>query len=155
MKFAKERPGEQRAFALKLDKGENMNDKLHMQSRVFQHDLQAAKVIHSRVNQGNSLFPPDELIPLAKKIKETKKFSIKAFDLAWKRHPVPGIDKDHVISTLKQKNIKICNHTLFRFPKDFARRFRHHWQKEGANRFYDKIIGRAGLVSDKLSRVDG
>lgn len=142
------RPGEQRAFVLRLDKGENMNDNLHMQNWVFQHGLQAAKVIHSRMNQGNSLFPPDELIPLAKKIKETKKFSIKAFDLAWKRHPVPGIDKEKVIHALKNKDIKICNHTLFRFPKDLTRRFTHNWQKEGASRFYDKIVGRAGFMMD-------
>ena len=116
--------------------------------KIFRHNQTEAEIIHSRMNKGNCLFTPDELIPLANKIKETKKFSIKAFDLAWKRHPVPGIDKDHVISTLKQKDIKICNHTLFRFPKDLTRRFRQHWQQEGARRFYDKIVGRAGFMME-------
>lgn len=142
------RPGEQRAFALRLDKGENMNKIPSVHWKIFRHNQTASKIIHSRMNQGNCLFPPDELIPMANKIKETKKFSIKAFDLTWQRHSITGIDKEKVIHALKQKNIKICNHTLFRLPKDLTRRFTHNWQKEGAGRFYDKIVGRAEFMME-------
>ncbi len=137
------RPGEQRAFALRLDVGENMNDMPSVQLKFFRHNQAEAKIILSRMNQGNSLFPPDELIPLANKIRETKKISTKAFDLAWQRHPISGIDKNNVMDAMRQKNIKICNHKVFRLPKDIDRRFKYYWQKEGANMFYDKIVSRA------------
>jgi hypothetical protein len=83
------------------------------------------------------------MVQPAEKIKKTNKFSTRAFDLAWQRHPVPGIDKENVIHALKQRNIKICNHTVFRLAKGIDRRFKHYWQKEGAGRFYNKIVGRA------------
>ncbi len=134
------RPGEQRAFALKLDEGENMNDIPNMQRGFFKHNQKAAKVIHSRMNQGNSLFPPDDIIQLANKIKETHKISSKAFELTWKRYPLPNSDKDNAMQACKQKNIKICNYPVFRLSKDIDKRFRTFWQNTGKDRFYGKIV---------------
>ncbi len=125
-----------------------MYDKLHMQSRVFQHDLQAAKVIHSRMNQGNSLFPPDEMIPLANEIKKSRKFSRKAFELAWNRFPTPNLDQDNMMQALKQKKFKVCNYSLFRLPKNINKRFVSYWQNGGERKFYEKIVTRAMYAAE-------
>ena len=79
------------------------------------------------MNQGNSLFPPDELIQLAIKIKETRKFSRKAFELTWERYPLKDIDKRKTIQAYQLKNIKICKYPVFRLPKGINRHFISYW----------------------------
>lgn len=136
------RPGVQKAFALKLKKGENMNQYKGIKKRFFQHDLQVAEIISNRMNHGKVLFPDDIMADKATEIKESRKLSIEAFDLTWKRHPIIGNNREEALQACRDKGLQIVSYKVFRLPKELNRRFKKQWKNGGKEAFLSKIVAK-------------
>jgi len=139
------RPGEQKGFALKMENGENLNQIRGIQKFFFRHDKLAAEIIHNRMNQGNNLFPFDEIEALAQKIKGSKKISINAFKLAFEKYPVPQMDEIKLQEACIDKGIKFVNYPIVRFSKDTEKNFIKYWKNGGEKEFFSKIVFRRTL----------
>ncbi len=134
------RPGEQKGFALKIEEGENLNNVSGIQKYLFRHDKLAAEIIYNRMNQGENLFPYDELEELAKKIKSSKRISNNAFELACKKYPVEQMNEEKLREVCIGKGIKFVNCPVVRFSKDIKRNFLTDWKKKGEREFFSKIV---------------
>lgn len=136
------RPGEQKGFALQLGKGENLNKVIGIEKYFFRHDKLAAEIIYNRMNQGKELFPYDELEEYAKKIKNSKKISNSAFQLAYEKYPIIQMDIELLRSACISKGIKFVNFPIVNFPKGLENNFLKNWEKGGETEFYSKIVYR-------------
>ncbi|MCF8363524.1 MAG: FRG domain-containing protein [Prolixibacteraceae bacterium] len=136
------RPGEQKGFAFNMEKGENLNNIKGIQKYLFRHDKLAAEIIYNRMNQGNELFPFDELEVLAQKIKTSNKYSNSAFKLTCKKYPIAQMDEDQLIKACISKGIKFTNYPVVKFSKEIKRKFHSNWKKNGKKEFLSKIVYR-------------
>jgi len=139
------RPGEQKGFALKMEKGENLNNVRGIQKYLFRHDKLASEIIYNRMNQGEILFPYDELEGLAKKIRNSKKISNTAFDLACEKYPIEQMNIKKLRECCINKGIKFVNYPIVRFPNDIKKNFLSRWKKNGEKEFFSKIVYRPFL----------
>lgn len=136
------RPGVQKGFALKMEEGENLNNVRGIKKYLFRHDKLAAEIIHNRMNQGNNLFPCDELEKLAKKIKKSKKISNNAFELAYKKYIVEQVNEEKLREACIVKGIEFVNCPIADFSKNIKKNFLKYWKKNGEKEFFSKIVYR-------------
>lgn len=136
------RPGEQKAFALKMEERENLNVVKGMQKYFFRHDKLASEIIFNRLNQGEAIFPKDEIEKMASIIKTNRKISIDAFELAFQRYPVKNMKKVDMHTACIQKGIKFVNYQVMHFPKGMHEKFVKDWENGGEKDFLSKIVYR-------------
>lgn len=137
------RPGEQKASTLRLGINEDLNTYPGVDKYFFRHDKLAAEIICNRLNQGDDLFPDDKLTVYADKIKDAKKLSVAAFNLARKRYPIEGLDDDELQQVCFEHNIKLVNYPIVKFPREIDREFKKEWKRKGEEGFLSKIVYRA------------
>ena len=136
------RPGEQKAFALKLNPQEDLNNLSGVQKYFFRHDYQAAEIVYNRMNEGKSLFPDDELVKIANKLKDTYKISKKAFRTAYQRYFIESMNEDNVIKLCTEKGIKFVEYPVVSFSKNIEDKFWKSWYNNGRNEFLSKLVYR-------------
>lgn len=136
------RPGEQKGFTLKIEEDENLNNVKGIKKYLFRHDKLAAEIIYNRMNQGKNLFLYDELEELAKKIKNSKKISNHAFELACKKYTVEQMNEEKLREACIGKGFKIVNYPIARFSRDIKKNFLKNWKKNGEKEFFSKIVYR-------------
>lgn len=121
------RPAEQKAFLLRLNESEDLNSYKYIRKVFFRHDELASEIIYNRMNQGIDLFPNDNIIEYVYKIKNSKKFTDKAFEEAIKISNIR--DRDKILSLCKQQGYKIVNYPVVKFDKEIGRNFYKKWPK--------------------------
>jgi hypothetical protein len=136
------RPGEQKGYSLKMTEDENLNSLRSIQKYFFRHDRMASEIILNRMNKGKSLFPYDELEVLSRKIKQSNKLSLQAFNLAIEKYPVENFDKEMLKQACYDRNIKIVNYPVVEFDKHLEKNFIRYWRVRGEKDFLSKIVYR-------------
>jgi hypothetical protein len=134
------RPGEQKGFALRMDKGENLNNMNGITSYFFRHDNLASEIIYNRMNRGKELFPYDELEGDVHKIKVSKKISNEAFQLTFDKFPLDYLDIEILRGQCIKKGIRFVNYPIVNFPKGLETLFLKDWEKRGEKEFFSKIV---------------
>lgn len=136
------RPGEQKAFALDMLKNENLNSFPGVRKYLFRHNDLASEIIYNRLNQGHDLFPPDEIIEYAEKIKKSNKLTNNAFLQAWENYPISGKNETDVKELCYQKGIRLVDYPVVKFNKSLDKDFNKYWREKGENEFLSKIVYR-------------
>lgn len=134
------RPGEQKAFALKMNRGENINNFSGVEKFLFRHDRQAAQIIYNRMNKGNLLFPNDALISVSNKIKRSKKFSVLSFRRAIQESLDLMLSEIEISNELKNRGIKIVNYQVNNISKKEMSDISKQWENSEKQKFLAKIM---------------
>jgi len=129
-----------------MEEGEDLNAVKGMQKYFFRHDKLVSEMIFNRLNQGEALFPQDEIEKIASIIKTNRKISIDAFILAFQRYPVKFMEKEDLYSACIKRGIKFVNYPVVRFPKGMQEKFRKDWENGGEKEFLSKIVYRETLI---------
>jgi hypothetical protein len=129
------RPGEQRAYSLKMSEGEDFNLMTGVKKYLFRHDRLAAQIIFNRLNQGSELFPLDPIIGYADHISRIKQFSREAFEMFCAQEYLTELQIIQVSDLLESNHFKIRNHRPIRFERQTIKKFRTYWENEGRKKF--------------------
>lgn len=148
------RPAAQRAGTVKLDKGVDFNTLPGVSKTFFRHDKLASEIIYNRMNKGKTLFPDDDLEPIAKDIRVATKFTRDAFNLAFERKPIDDLTKEETEQRCNDRGFKFVNHHPFKFPKDLNKKFKKQWNKKGIDDFLSKIVYRP-VYRGPITEVEG
>lgn len=136
------RPGEQRAYALKLEATEDLNDQCGVKKYFFRHNYQAGEVIYNRMNQGEILFPVDALEKKAAKIKRARKLSKTAFRLACANYPLEGLNDQALMQACVDKGIVFVDSPTVGFSRSLEDAFWKRWDNGGEAEFLSKLVYR-------------
>jgi len=79
------RPMEQRAFAIRLQRGKHFDRHPQVQRILFRHNRKIAQKIFDKFDGGAKLFPPDPIVEHAKIAEELFRFTRNQLDSAWVR----------------------------------------------------------------------
>lgn len=100
------RPGEQRAFGIKLENNQNFNELPGIFAFKFWQDESISKKIFNALHGGELLFPPDIFSDKAQKIQEINTYSQASFNKVY-----PDFDayfsKEFILEELDKRGIKI------------------------------------------------
>ncbi len=77
------RPEQQRAAALRLQKGEDFESTAGVEKIFFKHSAKVSTRIWKAFDEGRALFPPDETAELAVKAKQLNEFTRAQINQAW------------------------------------------------------------------------
>ena len=136
------RPGEQKAYALKLEVNEDLNHQHGVKKNFFRHNYQAAEVIYNRMNQGKVLFPIDALEKKATKIRKSRKLSHAAFRRACANYPFEGLNDQGLMQACMGKGISFVDFPVVGFSSNLEDAFWKKWRNGGEIEFLSKLVYR-------------
>ena len=130
------RPGNQKAYAVRLGKGEEFP----AHKMLFHHDLKSSRRIFEMFEGGEKLFPPDPIAKKAQQIADGQVFTHEALKEVISRYNFP--DTPHYYEQqLQQEGIQISHgaNTIFRFTASELDKFNEDWKSHGKTAFYNQI----------------
>jgi hypothetical protein len=128
------RPGNQKAYAVKLCKGENFS----AHKMKFSHTREGSRKIYDLFDGGEELFPPDPIKNKAQEISEGVVFSQEAFEQVLQRYDFPRKAK-YYMNRLLENHIKISNTCEYHFSGTAISQFKEEWEGGGKSEFYNQI----------------
>ncbi|HJH27884.1 MAG TPA: hypothetical protein C5S37_14245 [Methanophagales archaeon] len=130
------RPGNQKAYAVKLRKGENFS----AQKMLFHHSKESSQKIYDLFDGGKKLFPPDPIKNKAQEISEGVVFSQEAFEQVLQRYDFARRAEYYLNGLREMENkIKISNTCEYRFSITEINQFKGEWENGGKSDFYNQI----------------
>lgn len=111
------RPGEQRAFGVKLTNNKDFNFMSGVFAFRFWHDKNISNQIYNMFHGGEDLFPQDIFAEKAAGIKDSNIFSRHAFDIA-NEDSNKGLTRELIFIELEKRNIKIQNNSIWEYTDE-------------------------------------
>ena len=128
------RPGDQKAYAVKLRKGENFS----AHKMLFHHTKENSQKICDLFDGGKKLFPPDLIKNKAQEISKGVVFSQEAFEQVLQRYDFPRRAK-YYLNRLRENDIEISNTCEYHFSITEINQFKDEWENGGKSEFYNQI----------------
>ncbi len=128
------RPGNQKAYAVKLRKGENFS----AHKMLFHHSKEGSQKIYDLFDGGKKLFPPDPIKNKAHEISEGVVFSQEAFEQVLQRYDFAR-RAEYYLNRLRENKIKISNTCEYRFSITEISQFKGEWENGRKSEFYNQI----------------
>ncbi|NIC39268.1 FRG domain-containing protein [Halomonas desiderata] len=120
------RPGEQKAFSVRVKKGRCLHNVQSMGFQRFRHDTLVSERILERFSWGSDLLPEDPVARKAAEIASMKVFSRHAFSECVARY-FPGIDKGSLLKRLKRRGVVITEGAPCDFTQSEIVMMREEW----------------------------
>jgi len=137
------RPGEQSAFAIYLEKGDDFAKMSY--KCLFYQDPIMNKKIHDAIyqNGSNMLFPSEEISDVADIIKNSNSISMDAVDKYCRLY---SMSKESIVELLKEKHIDMINGLQYSLSRQQRRRLEREYKDKpyGANvniRIFGRLCG--------------
>lgn len=111
------RPGEQRAFGIKLSKYQDLNTMSGVFAYRFWHNKEISEKLFEIFHSGNDLFPKDIFAEKAAKINHCMIFCQEAFANAFE-NLTTSYTKETLTRELSKRNISIQKNSVFEFSED-------------------------------------
>ncbi len=128
------RPGNQKAYAVKLRKGENFS----AHKMLFHHSKENSQKIYDLFDGGKKLFPLDPIKNKAQEISEGVVFSQEAFEQVLQRYDFAR-RAEYYLNGLRENKIEISNACEYRFSITEINQFKGEWENDGKSDFYNQI----------------
>lgn len=128
------RPGNQKAYAVKLRKGENFS----AHKMLFHHSKENSQKIYDFFDGGKKLSPPDPIKNKAHEISEGVVFSQEAFEQVLQRYDFAR-RAEYYLNRLRENKIKISNTCEYPFSITEINQFKDEWENGGKSKFYNQI----------------
>lgn len=109
------RPEQQRAFALKMKRGMELNTLSFVQKVTFRHCPKISKRIWKDFDEGRTLFPDDAVSDLAERAKTLCQFTRQQVDRAWDRLDTWNVNRtknDYRLAVEGRSKIYLCDTTI-------------------------------------------
>lgn len=131
------RPGVQCAYALAMDKGQNLNNLVGIRKLFFRHDTEASSLVYAMHQAGKTLFPEDSLADKVKIIIDKKTFSLAALvECNASYYHLP----DDVFKELLDKyDIQVQATPVVSFQGDTLDKEWAEWQNGGKERYMNSL----------------
>jgi len=139
------RPGFQKTYSYRLKNKNNLNNQKYIETIMFQHDPVVSIYYSGKYESGKKLFPYDPIDSKTKLIKNSKIFSIRAFDSVYENNH--SLSRSHIINKLQAHGISVEDTLVFEFTKDELSEIQTHWDAEKIN-FLAKIGIRLSYYAD-------
>lgn len=128
------RPGNQKAYAVKLHKGEDFS----AHKMEFHHTREGSRKIYGLFDGGKKLFPPDSIKNKAQEISDGSVFSQGAFEQVLQRYDFPRRAR-YYLNRLLENKIEISDTCEYHFSITEINRFKDEWENGGKSEFYNQI----------------
>ncbi|MCK4734370.1 MAG: FRG domain-containing protein [Methanophagales archaeon] len=128
------RPGNQKAYAVKLPKGENFS----AHKVLFHHSKENSQKIYDLFDGGKKLFPPDPIKNKAQEISEGVAFSQEAFEQVLQRYDFAR-RAEYYLNGLRENKIKTSNTWEYHFSITEINQFKDGWENGKKSEFYNQI----------------
>jgi len=128
------RPGNQKAYTVKLRKGENFS----AHKMLFQHTKENSQRIYDLFDGGKKLFPPDPIRNKAQEISDGSVFSQEAFEQVLQRYDFLRT-AEYYLDRLRENDIEISNTCEYHFASAEISQFKDEWEDGGKSEFYNQI----------------
>ena len=138
------RPGEQKAYALRLESNEDLNHQQGVKKNFFRNIDQAGEIIYSQSIERKSYFL-STLEKKATKIKRTKRLSKNAFSLACAKYPVKGLNDQDLMEACVNKGIVFVGSPVVEFSTNHEDAFWKKWHNGGEAEFLSRLVYRRVL----------
>lgn len=134
------RPGEQSGFVLKMEQGENFNEKV-ISKDFFYHDPIVSQFIFNFTNRSKNLFPISPLIKHAEEIVKSDKLSKWAYNEALKEF-YPDYQEEVLKGYLEKEQIQLVENVPFSFTEEEKAICKKEWEDSGKEKIISKLIFR-------------
>lgn len=134
------RPGEQRGLVYRMEPDEDFNE-LVKSIDYFEQDKDASEFIFNYTNRSKKLFPISALMEHINKIKASKIFSQKAFNIVLEEF-YPGQNVEILKTYLTEESITITDDTVFSFSEGEKAKWIYEWENGGSQELLKQIIPR-------------
>lgn len=132
------RPGVQGAYALKMCKGQNLNEQAGIRKLFFRHDAESSSVVYTMHQGGKALFPKDSLADKVKCIVENKTFSLAA--LVECNASYYHLPDDEFQALLDKYAIQVQPTPVVAFQAEVLKKEWEDWQNGGKERYINSLI---------------
>lgn len=125
------RPGNQKAYAVQLDKGEDFS----AHSTLFRQSKKRSEYVYNWFEGGKRLFPPDPLQEKADEIRSGTVFAAETISMVFARYSFPE-NADYYLQRL---GVEITDSSPYDFTEDELSQFQDDWESEGRKGFQKQI----------------
>tara|TARA_Y100000780_G_scaffold228409_1_gene245923 strand:+ start:225 stop:1250 length:1026 start_codon:yes stop_codon:yes gene_type:complete len=122
------RPGEQKAFSVRVKKGRCLHHTKNIAFQRFRHDTLVSEKILEKFSSGNDLLPKDPVAKKAAEISSVKVFSRDVFNECASRF-LPGVNRGSLIKRLKRKGFAITSSSNLHFKKEDLDVMEKEWRE--------------------------
>lgn len=132
------RPGEQAGYVLPMSETDDLNN-LVLEAIHFKHNRKVSEFIFNYTNRSNKLFPKSILDDKAIIIKNSDKFSYKAYEMA-KAEFYPDGSDDLLMGYIEEEHKSLCESPIVTFTSQEIKDFHNDWERGGEEGFISKIL---------------
>ena len=132
------RPGEQAGYVLPMSEADDLNN-LVLEAIHFKHNRKVSEFIFNYTNRSNKLFPKSILDDKAIIIKNSDKFSYKAYEMA-KAEFYPDGSDDLLMGYIEEEHKSLCESPIVTFTSQEIKDFHNDWERGGEEGFISKIL---------------
>lgn len=132
------RPGEQAGYVLPMSEADDLNN-LVVEAIHFKHNRKVSEFIFNYTNRSNKLFPKSILDDKAIIIKNSDKFSYKAYEMA-KAEFYPDESDDLLMGYIEEEHKSLCESPIVTFTSQEITDFHKEWERGGEEGFISKIL---------------
>ena len=132
------RPGEQAGYVLPMSEDDDLNN-LVVEAIHFKHNRKVSEFIFNYTNRSNKLFPKSILDDKAIIIKNSDKFSYKAYEMA-KAEFYPDESDDLLMGYIEEEHKSLCESPIVTFTSQEIKDFYKDWERGGEEGFISKIL---------------
>lgn len=132
------RPGVQAAYALAMERGQNLNNLAGVRKLFFRHDTESSSLIYAMHRSGKTLFPEDSLVDKVKTIIAKKTFSLAA--LVECNASYYRLSDDLFKELLDKYDIQVQATPVVSFQGDILNKEWEDWQHGGKERYINSLV---------------